>query len=50
MDLDTVRRVAYELMSDEQAKVFETDHEMNLSHLDRSVGNFRVKVEQENSR
>ena len=44
MDLDTVRRVAYELMSDEQAKSFETDHEMNLSHLDPHVGNFRINI------
>ena len=44
MDLDTVRRVAYELMSDEQAKTFETDHEMNLSYLDPHVGNFRINI------
>jgi len=44
MDLDTVRRVAYELMTEEQAKTFEAEHEMNLSHLDPSVGNFRVNV------
>ena len=34
MDIDTVRRVAYELMTEEQAKTFETEFEMNLSHLD----------------
>ena len=44
MDMDTVRRVAYELMSEEQARVFETEHEMNLSHLDPTVGNFRVNI------
>ena len=44
MDLDTVRRVAYELMSEDQAKVFESEHEMNLSHLDPAVGNFRVNI------
>jgi len=44
MDLDTVRRVAYELMSEEQAKTFEAEHEMNLSHLDPHVGNFRINI------
>ena len=44
MDLDTVRRVAYELMSDEQAKTFEAEHEMNLSYLDPHVGNFRINI------
>ena len=44
MDLDTVRRIAYELMSKEQAREFENTMEMNLSHLDRAVGNFRVNI------
>ena len=44
MDVDTVRRVAYELMSEDQARVFENEHEMNLSHLDPAVGNFRVNI------
>ena len=44
MDVETVRRIAYELMSKEQAREFENEMEMNLSHLDRSVGNFRVNI------
>ena len=44
MDVDTVRRIAYELMTKEQAREFENTLEMNLSHLDRSVGNFRVNI------
>src|SRR5512137_306263 len=44
MDIDTVRRIAYELMNKEQAREFENTLEMNLSHLDRSVGNFRVNI------
>ena len=44
MDMDTVRRIAYELMNKEQAREFENTLEMNLSHLDRSVGNFRVNI------
>jgi hypothetical protein len=34
MDVETVRRIAYELMSKEQAREFENEREMNLSHLD----------------
>jgi twitching motility protein PilU len=44
MDIDTVRRVAYELMNEEQAKIFDTEFEMNLSHLDPAVGNFRINI------
>jgi twitching motility protein PilU len=44
MDMETVRRIAYELMTKEQAREFENEMEMNLSHLDRSVGNFRVNI------
>src|SRR5678816_2560997 len=41
MDVETVRRIAYDLMSKEQAREFENEREMNLSHLDRTVGIFR---------
>ncbi len=44
MDLETVRRIAYELMSKEQTREFENELEMNLSHLDRAVGNFRINI------
>src|SRR5574340_123671 len=44
MDVETVRRIAYDLMSKEQARAFENEREMNLSHLDRAVGNFRINV------
>ena len=44
MDTETVRRIAYDLMSKEQAREFENEMEMNLSHLDRNVGNFRVNI------
>jgi twitching motility protein PilU len=44
MDVETVRRIAYELMNKEQARAFESEMEMNLSHLDRSVGNFRINI------
>ena len=44
MDVETVRRVAYELMTKDQAREFENEMEMNLSYLDRSVGNFRINI------
>src|SRR5215471_4905278 len=44
MDVETVRRIAYELMTKEQAQEFESEMEMNLSYLDRSVGNFRISI------
>jgi len=44
MDVETVRRIAYELMSKEQAREFENEMEMNLSYLDRAVGNFRINI------
>jgi len=44
MDIDTVRRIAYEVMSEEQARSFEAEREMNLSHLDPGVGNFRINI------
>ena len=44
MDVETVRKIAYDLMSKEQAREFENEMEMNLSHLDRNVGNFRVNI------
>jgi twitching motility protein PilU len=44
MDVETVRKIAYDLMTKEQAREFENEKEMNLSHLDRNVGNFRVNI------
>src|SRR6478609_1295162 len=44
MDVESVRRIAYELMSKEQAREFENELEMNLSYLDRAVGNFRINI------
>jgi twitching motility protein PilU len=44
MDVETVRRIAYELMSDQQAREFENEMEMNLSWLDQAVGNFRINI------
>jgi len=44
MDVETVQRIAYELMTKEQAREFESELEMNLSYLDRAVGNFRINI------
>src|SRR6516165_5729937 len=44
MDVESVRRIAYELMTKDQAREFEAEMEMNLSYLDRSVGNFRINI------
>jgi len=44
MDVETVRRIAYELMSKEQAREFENELEMNLSHLDGAYGNYRGNI------
>jgi twitching motility protein PilU len=44
MDVESVRRIAYELMTKDQAREFENQMEMNLSYLDRSVGNFRINI------
>ena len=44
MDMETVRKIAYELMSEDQAHTFERELEMNLSHLDPVIGNFRINI------
>src|SRR5205823_2003712 len=44
MDVESIRRIAYELMTKEQQREFENEMEMNLSYLDRAVGNFRINI------
>ncbi len=44
MDVETVRKIAYELMSKDQVREFENSMEMNISYLDRDVGNFRINI------
>ena len=41
---DMIDKIAHELMSPEQAKVFEASNEMNLSFGVPQVGNFRVNI------
>jgi twitching motility protein PilU len=38
IDADSVHRIAYELMSKDQAATFERELEMNLSHVNREIG------------
>src|SRR6476661_8757474 len=49
MTPDGVRQIAYELMNEEQAKRFEKTLEMNLSHVDAGIGNFRVNIMRQRS-
>src|SRR6185369_4527827 len=44
MDAEAVRRVAYELMSEQQAKEFERTLEMNVSHFAAGLGSFRINI------
>ncbi len=44
MDAETVRRIAYEFMGKEQVAAFERELEMNLSYVDKDVGNFRINI------
>jgi twitching motility protein PilU len=44
LDVQTVRSMAYELMTKEQTQAFELELEMNLSYLDPDVGNFRINI------
>jgi twitching motility protein PilU len=44
MDPETVRKIAYELMNKDQARIFESEMEMNVSHVEPGVGNFRVNI------
>ena len=41
---DMIEKIAYELMSPEQTKTFETTMEMNLSFGVPQIGNFRVNI------
>jgi len=44
MEMDVVKKIAYELMSEEQIQTFETTLEMNMSYLDPQIGNFRINI------
>jgi len=44
LDPSTVRKVCYEVMSEEQAKEFERSHEMNFSVGRSELGSFRINI------
>jgi twitching motility protein PilU len=44
MDPATIKKMAYELLSPEQIRLFETNREMNLSVGKEGVGNFRINL------
>jgi twitching motility protein PilU len=44
MEPETVRRIAYEMMNRAQADKFEQHNEMNISHVDANLGNFRINI------
>ena len=44
MDGETVRKIAYDLMTEKEARIFEETFEMNFSYPVSGVGRFRVNV------
>lgn len=44
IDAATAKKIAYEVMNEEEIERFERDWEMNLSHIEPNYGNFRINV------
>ncbi len=44
LDAETVKRIAYSLMTPEEIKVFEAEHEMNFGYGVPNIGKFRINV------
>ena len=44
MEPETVRKIAYEMMSKPQIERFEQTHEMNIAHVKDRLGNFRINI------
>jgi twitching motility protein PilU len=44
LDAETIRRIAYQMMTSDQIADFETHMEMNFSYRANGIGNFRVNV------
>jgi twitching motility protein PilU len=44
VDAPTAKKIAYEVMSEEEIARFERDLEMNLSHIEPEYGNFRINI------
>ncbi|MDO9065314.1 MAG: type IV pili twitching motility protein PilT, partial [Sulfuricella sp.] len=44
LDGETVKKIAYSLMTPEETKAFETEHEMNFGFLVKNTGKFRINA------
>ena len=44
LDAPTMKRIAYEAMTEEQIATFERDLEINFSLVERGIGSFRVNI------
>jgi twitching motility protein PilU len=44
LEVEQVKKICYELMSEAQIKEFETRHEMNFAQSEGELGNFRVNI------
>ncbi len=44
IDPTTAKTIAYEMMKPEQIARFEQEHEMNVSHIEPELGNFRINI------
>lgn len=44
LDAETVKKIAYSLMTPEEIKAFEAEHEMNFGFLVENTGKFRINV------
>ncbi len=44
IDASTAKKIAYEVMSEDEISRFERDWEMNLSHIEPEYGNFRINI------
>lgn len=47
IDAPTSKKIAYEVMSEEEIARFERELEMNLSHIEPEYGNFRINIFQQ---
>jgi twitching motility protein PilU len=44
IDPATAQTIAYEMMKPDQIERFEREHEMNVSHIEPELGNFRINI------
>ncbi len=44
LDAETVKKIAYSLMAQDEIKAFEAEHEMNFGFLVENTGKFRINV------